>query len=57
MGTLQANVWVKPRPRVPSVIDLKGMDTNQCLSQTKTLLVKVFIEDVEEDDDLEVIVH
>ena len=30
---------------------------SQCLSQTKTLLVEVPIEDVEEEDDVEVIVH
>ena len=34
-----------------------GHLTSQCLSQTKTLLVEVLIEDVKEEDGLEVTMH
>jgi len=36
---------------------LYGHLASQCPSKTKTLLVKVHIEDAEEEDDLEVFVH
>jgi len=42
--------------RGPNAIDVKGMDTLPASAQTKTLLVKVPIEDIEEDDDVEVAV-